>query len=108
MGFNQGLAAGLRAWRGMMAQFKDVGLGRSQAWVALLGRGGRGETERERKRWRENLLRLHPQHTAELAADPQRPEWAALTKVDYVWACMCAYGVDSGEHRLEHTHTHNV
>lgn len=110
------------AWRGMMVQFKDVGLGRGQAWVALLerevgvgvGGGGGGETkrergtEREKEMGRENPLRLHPRHTAELAADPQRPEWAALTKADYVWACMCAYGVDSGEHRLEHTHIRNV
>lgn len=51
------------AWRGMMAHFKDVGLGRRQTWVALLERMGEGEwdRERERKRWRENL----PAHSAQ-------------------------------------------
>lgn len=38
------------AWCGMMAQFKDVGLGWGQAWVALLGRGGGMERKRERER----------------------------------------------------------
>lgn len=60
------------AWRGMMAHFKDVGLGRGQTWVALLERMGEGEwdRERERKRWRENLP--EPQHTAKLATDLQK------------------------------------
>ena len=50
--------------------------------------------------WRES----NPQHTAELAADPQRPEWAALTKADYVRACMCAYGAEPSVR----THERNV
>ena len=51
MGFNQGpcgWAHGV-AWCGMMAQFKDVGLGTGQAWVALLGRGGGMERRREKE-----------------------------------------------------------
>lgn len=48
------------------------------------------ERLKERKIWRENLLLLHPQHTAKLAADPQRPEWTALMTADYVWACVSA------------------
>ena len=93
MVFNQGLVAGLSAaWHGMMAHFKDVGLGRGQAWVAWLeekGGGGGGKRRlKERKIWAVNLLLLHPQHRARLAAHPQRPEWAALMTADYVWACV--------------------
>ena len=55
---------------GMMTWFIDVGLGQRQARVALVEREG-GVRPRERKRWGEDLLRLHPQRTAE---QPQTPE----------------------------------
>lgn len=58
------------AWRGMMAHFKDVGLGRGQTWVALLERMGEGEWDRERERERDGGRIYQP--TAKLATDLQK------------------------------------
>ncbi|MEQ2288145.1 hypothetical protein AMECASPLE_019803 [Ameca splendens] len=69
MGFNQVPAVGLGALHGtaMMAHFKDVGLGRGQAWVALLEGSGAAWTDRKKEKERES-----PAHSTQqkLPTDP--------------------------------------
>lgn len=100
MGFNQGPAVGLRAWHGtaMMAHFKDVGLGRGQAWVALLERVWRPE-QTERKE-RESAARSTQQ---KLATDPLK---ACKGCINESGLCVewCVFMVDADSN----THIHKV
>lgn len=88
------------AWRGMMAHFKDVGLGRGQARVPLLERedGGQRERLKEKKiqRERESTQTAATTHSRVGRRPPKRPEKVALMKADYVWACMCEYDTVPG------------
>lgn len=60
------------AWRGMMAHFKDVGLGRGQTWVALLERMGEGEWDRERERERDGGRIYQPTAHSEVSHRPPK------------------------------------
>lgn len=71
------------AWCGIMAQYKDVGLGQGQAlWHCLKERGEVRWREKgvDRERERDGRESTQTAPTAHRRVDPQSPEWAALPK----------------------------